>query len=355
MERQPKNLDQSLWIYSKLIPFIGGKNKRTASEHLLQCPFCDEAHTSSHPWNAMRGCYYIYEQKYYCYRCNCTKSGLELYEKLSGRRYKELLPEYLSFIKSSNKRGVNFSNYLSVSGSDFGNCIYSENACKEDETNAIPSNMRNELTERGRAYLESRHVFASPNLPKYAKFYSAMFNSKTDGKKYEVVVIPWYRDGEVWSYQWRFLDSDVPFPKYGFPKDCGKKIYGLDSISPSFPYIICCEGAFDSLWVKNGIAVGGKSVTDYQRNLLKKRFPKHRIVYGFDNDEHGLNAMMKKSVIEDSSALMFYWKDISDGAKDLNDFAVNGYETFFFDEKNVLDHIVSPLEMKLRFNNPFKT
>ena len=72
----------------------------------------------------------------------------------------------------------------------------------------------------------------------------------TNDKAYEVIVIPWYIDGREWSYQWRFLDNDIPFAKYGFPKNCGKKIYGIDSISTSFPYIICCEGVFDSLWVK---------------------------------------------------------------------------------------------------------
>lgn len=354
MVQQPKSAEQSLWVYSKILPFISGKNKKGANEHLLQCPFCDEAHTSTHPWNAMRGCYFIYQQKYYCYRCNCSKSGLELYEKLSGRRYSELMPEYLSFIKRQGKNGVNFSNYMSVSSAA---CAATDEKPlhKEDLFVPIPDSMKNELTDRGRRYLEDRKIFDSPNLPKYAKFYSAMYNSRLDGKKYEVVVIPWYLDGEVWSYQWRFLDSDVPFSKYGFPKDCGKKIYGIDSISTTFPYIICCEGVFDSLWVKNGIAVGGKSITDYQREMLRSRFPKHRIVYGFDNDKHGLDAMLKSSVLEDSSALVFYWKDVSGGAKDLNDFAIAGNGMFFFDDGNVTSHIFSPLALKLKLNNPFKT
>lgn len=350
---QNKDIDQSLWIYSKIIPFITGKNKRTSSEHLLQCPFCDEAHTSSHPWNAMRGSYYIYEQKYYCYRCNCLKSGLDLYEKLSGRSYKELLPEYLSFIKKNNSRGINFSNYMSTSASGNNMVLVDNTNENEDNMLPIPSSMRNDLTERGYNYLKNRHIFNSPNLPSYAKFYSAIYKSKVDNKKYEVVVIPWYLDGNVWTYQWRFIDTDIPFPKYGFPKNCGKKIYGIDSISPSFPYIICCEGVFDSLWVKNGIAVGGKSVTDYQRELLKKRFPKHKIVYGFDNDEHGLKAMMKKSIIDDKNALVFYWKDIANGAKDLNEYAINESETYFFNDSNLLKHIISPLILKLKLNNPF--
>ena len=349
MAQSLKNIDQSLWLYSKIVPFIFGKNRKGTDSHLLQCPFCDEAHTSSHPWNAMRGCYFIYEQKYYCYRCNCLKSGIELYTKLSGRDSKELMPEYLGFIKNSKKKGVNFSNYMSASsGSYDASSLKLGDDSYNIEPNPIPDCMKNELSERGRKYLEDRKVFDSPNLPSYAKFYSAMYK-----KKYEVVVIPWYLDGEVWTYQWRFLDSDVPFPKYGFPKSSGKKIYGIDSISTTFPYIICCEGVFDSLWVKNGIAVGGKTVTDFQREILKKRFPRHEIVYGFDNDAHGLKSMLK-STEGNSDALVFYWKDDSNGAKDLNEFAINGGSNLFFDEAELKKRILSPIELRLKLFNPFK-
>lgn len=346
-----KDLSQSLWIYSKILPYIRCKNSRHGNEHHLQCPFCNEAVTSSHPNTAMRGYYYINEQSYFCHRCREWHTAFELYEKLSGLSRKDLLPEYLDFISKNGKRGMNFSNFLSVSSGDY--CGKSDGKADEIEYLPIPDRMRNPLTERGRKYLEGRKTFDSPNLPKYAKFYSATYSSKRFGNKtYEVVVIPWYLNGEVWGYQWRFLDSDIPFPKYGFPKGAGKRIYGIDMVDTSFPYLICCEGLFDSLWVKNGIAIGGKSLTDFQRNMLSERFPNHKIVYAFDNDEHGIEAMLKSGGNRIDS-LLLYWKDISGGAKDLNEFAVAGHEKHFFDENNILKRIFSPAQLKMKMANPF--
>lgn len=333
-----RNIDQSLWIYSRIVPFIRGPNKRNGNEHMMQCPFCDEAHTSSKR-NSMRGYYYISGQNYYCFRCDKWATALDLYEALSGLSREDIVPEYMSFVKNSclNRNGVNYSNYMSLSG--MGGFHKDEHDIQYDP---VPKSMRNALTERGRKYLEGRLVFQSKNLPGYAKFYSSTFRGK-----WEVVTIPWYLEGRECYYQWRFLDSDVPFPKYGFPKGLVKKIYGIDMIDPGFPYIICTEGIFDSLWVKNGVALGGKTLTDFQREILEERFPKHRIVYAFDNDEAGIRSMIKQSS-EGSNSLLFYWKDVSGGAKDLNEFAIAGGKDHFFEEKNVLKCICSPLQLKWR-------
>ena len=109
-----KNIDQSLWIYSQILPFIRGKNKKNGNEHIMQCPFCNEAETS-HKKNAMRGYYYIDNQSYYCFRCDKWATALELYEKLSGLDKKNIISEYMSFVRNAgeDRRGVNYSNFLS--------------------------------------------------------------------------------------------------------------------------------------------------------------------------------------------------------------------------------------------------
>lgn len=334
-----RNPEQSLWIYSKIVPFIKTKNKKNGNEHMMQCPFCDEAHTSSKK-NAMRGYYYIDSQSFYCFRCDKYASALELYEKLSGMSKNDILPEYLSYIRnsSSKTRGVNFSNFCSASG------VVETNKHEElvIDFNQIPEKLKHTLTENGLKYLKSRKIFESKNLPSYAKFYSASYKGE-----YEIVVIPWYMEGRECYYQWRFLDPNAPFPKYGFPKGLTKKIYGIDMIDPSFPFIICTEGVFDSLWVKNGVAVGGKHLTDLQRYIIKTRFPKHKLVYAFDNDSAGLEAMLKQSN-ENENSLVFYWKDKSKGCKDLNEFVINEDPNYFFNETNVKQCIMNPLQLKLR-------
>lgn len=337
MSRFVRNIDQSLWIYSQILPFIRGKNKKNGNEHIMQCPFCNESETS-HKKNAMRGYYYIDNQSYYCFRCDKWATALELYEKLSGLSKENLIPEYMSFVRNGNsdKNGINYSNFMSLSGN-----LYKRDENKiEFEYNSVPNNLKKSLTERGKSYLEGRRIFESKNLPSYSKFYSAFFR-----KKYEVVTIPWYMEGRECYYQWRFLDNDVPFSKYGFPKGLVKKIYGIDMIDANFPYIICTEGVFDSLWVKNGVALGGKVLTDFQKELLEDRFPKHKIVYAFDNDAAGIKAMVKQSS-DNPNSLVFYWKPFSNGAKDLNEFAITTDIDFFFKEENVEKCICSPLNLK---------
>lgn len=322
---------------------------RTGNEVHLQCPFCNEAVNSSHPNTAIRGYYYIMTQTYHCFRCGHHTSALKLYEQLSGYSYKTLMDEYMNFIKDSNdnKKGLNLSNFISKSYSLSEPLSSTKSDDFLDGAIQIPDKMRNPLTNRGKEYLTNRLIFESPNLPSYAKFYSATYK-----KKYEVVVIPWYIDGDEVYYQWRFIDKDVPFPKYGFPKGATKKIYGVDNISTSFPYIICVEGVFDSLWIKNGVAIGGKFLTDIQKEYLSKRFPRHRIVYAFDNDSAGIDGM--KRTAKDKDSLIMYWKDVSDGAKDLNEFAIAGHKDYFFDENHIIEHLSTPLQLQLKLNNPFK-
>lgn len=322
---------------------------RTGNEVHLQCPFCNEAVNSSHPNTAIRGYYYIMTQTYHCFRCGHHTSALKLYEQLSGYSYKTLMDEYMNFIKDSNdnKKGLNLSNFISKSYSLSEPLSSNKSDDFLDGAIQIPDKMRNPLTNRGKEYLTNRLIFESPNLPSYAKFYSATYK-----KKYEVVVIPWYIDGDEVYYQWRFIDKDVPFPKYGFPKGATKKIYGVDNISTSFPYIICVEGVFDSLWIKNGVAIGGKFLTDVQKEYLSKRFPRHRIVYAFDNDSAGIDGM--KRTAKDKDSLIMYWKDVSDGAKDLNEFAIAGHKDYFFDENHIIEHLSTPLQLQLKLNNPFK-
>ena len=49
-----------------------------------------------------------------------------------------------------------------------------------------------------------------------------------------------------------------------------------------------------------------------------------------------------------------YWKDVSDGAKDLNEFAIAGHKDYFFDENHIIEHLSTPLQLQLKLNNPFK-
>jgi len=63
--------------------------------------------------------------------------------------------------------------------------------------------------------------------------------------------------------------------KYIFPKNEKKIVAGLDNIDITWPYVIVFEGYYDSIFVKNGVCVGTKSITDYQLKLIRERYPHH--------------------------------------------------------------------------------
>ena len=92
--------------------------------------------------------------------------------------------------------------------------------------------------------------------------------------------------------------------KYIFPKKMDKLIYGLDNIDLRRKYIIITEGVYDSLFLPNCVCVGGKSVSDIQLDILRKRYPNMKLYMSFDNDKPGIDSMKKsfKDMILDISS-----------------------------------------------------
>lgn len=104
--------------------------------------------------------------------------------------------------------------------------------------------------------MHSRRVDEAPFLKD--SLYS--WNKNTCGLEY--ILIPWTLNGVAAYYQLNDFKKHGAL-KYIFPKDKKKLIFGLDNIDISWPYIIVFEGVYDSVFVKNGIAVGTKAITEY--------------------------------------------------------------------------------------------
>ena len=168
-------------------------------------------------------------------------------------------------------------------------------------------------------------------------------------EKNEYILIPWKINGIDAYYQINdFEHHDSLGRKYIFPSKKEKLIYGLDNIDLSFPYIICFEGVYDSLFIPNGIAIGGKSLTSLQHEIIMKRYPNHQIVLSFDNDKAGLDAMMKEIKKHPTEFKYFKWFDENTKEKDINDYVLKRNNTNQFKNKEfVKDLIVSPITMKM--------
>ena len=205
----------------------------------------------------------------------------------------------------------------------------------------LDPSLKKPLSKKATEYLTNRKVLSAPFLKE--RIFST-FN--TNNKDDEFILIPWKINGVDAYYQVNdFLN--IKGLKYRFPKNKKKLLYGLDNIDPQYKKIFVFEGVYDSLFVKNGIASGTKSITDYQLKIIRNRWPQHEICISFDNDEAGF-ASMKKMIEENSPFKFFRWFDEKTIEKDINDYilAIDNVNAFV-DPCKIDNHIIDKLQMKL--------
>ena len=327
----------SNWLYQKIAECHPHNMKRSGNLVTMSCPFCDEYHTSKkHGHNAARGHYYIDTQSFWCFNCNKWATGLDLYAQLSGEdvtRGEFARRFFFKRFSNDSEKSVSAS---SESGFDVN--------LRHPKRLAIPDAMKHRLTEQGYEYLRRRMIFEAPNLDHDAPFYSCVRRVRDTGETYNAITIPWRFDGEDYFYQIRFIDDKpLPFGKYLFPTKSrtgvDKPVYGLDMVDVMFPYIICFEGVFDSIWVRNGVAIGGKTLSPYQRGIIRARYPRHKIVFAFDNDGPGRTAYLTSSERYPFD-LFLNWFGKSDGCKDVNELVLKTGDPNVMNDAGELESLI---------------
>lgn len=320
------------WINDEILPYLPTDRIRQGDKILFRCPICGDSKKNS---QKKRGYYYLKTASYHCFNCDANLNGLKLLQVFSGENYEDV-------------RGRFFKTMFD--GKHF-NSLSSHNSTLEETKNDNILQLRNvlkpewksPLSERATEYLKNRFVLDAPFLKE--KLFS--YFSK-NGNEY--ILIPWRLNGFDAYFQLNdFLKLGNSGLKYIFPKNKDKLIYGLDNIDMSFPYLICFEGVYDSLFIPNGIAIGGKNLTDLQERILKKRFPNHKIVYALDNDKPGLTATARTlSKNSSSMSLYFKWFDVTTKEKDINDLVKStGNVNMFCDKHKTESMIVDSITMKM--------
>ena len=315
------------FLREKILEFLPPGFVRVGNKYHGRCPFCGDSKKSR---SKKRGWIYLDTNcSYYCFNCGLAMSGIKLVEALSGAAYSEIRKEYLKlFLKS----GMNSS-------------VSARFELPEDEPSLfklqsiVKPEWKSPLSDKAKEYLRNRKVLDAP-------FFSDPIYSYFAPNKDEFIIIPWKLNGIDSYYQVNDFQK-IHSLKYIFPKDKKKTVAGLDNIDLSWPYIICFEGFYDSLFVKNGVCLGTKAITDYQLRLIKERFPKHQIVISFDNDVSGIKAMCKL-LKRNSEFKYFRWFSETTKEKDINDFVIaKDNVNIFADEKQIEPMIIDKLLMKL--------
>lgn len=315
------------FLNQKVLELLPSGFSRVGDKLNFRCPLCGDSHKDP---RKRRGWFYLRTGSYYCFNCSTGLSGIKFIEAISGSSYEEIRKEYTRlFLRSGRNPKLS---------ADF--------EAPDDEPDLfhlksiINPDWKNPLTDKALEYLENRKVLEAPFFDN--QLYSCFNRSRSE----EFILIPWKLNGIEAYYQINDFQK-LHSMKYIFPKDKKKLIAGLDNIDISFPYIFVFEGYYDSVFVKNGICVGTKAITDYQLRLIKERFPKHQIVISFDNDSAGIDSMIRL-LKRENDFKYFRWFNKNTMQKDINDFVLaKGNVNIFSDPKVLEKMIADKLVMKM--------
>ena len=316
------------FVDSKYIGLVSSrlqKFKRVKADlYNFRCPLCGDSQRNK---NKARG--YIYSVKnntnYKCHNCGISLSFNNFLKDIDSVLHKQYTLEKF-------KEGHTGKNFV----------------VEEPKFETVKPVFRKRLdlpraSENliARNYLEKRKIDSN-------KFYFAeKFKEWTNTQKHTFdkiqyeesrIVIPLYDfDKELIGFQGRALGkSNNKYITVIF-RDDYPKIYGLESVNKNKPVYIT-EGAFDSYFVENSIAMCGADI-----NISNLGFDK--VIWVYDNEPRNLEIIKRLSNTIDKGENVVIWPS-NIAQKDTNEMAIAGLNIMSVLESNTY----SGLEAKIKFN-----
>ena len=318
------DLELNQFILSKL-QMVLPANSKIGNTIIFRCPICGDSKKYK---TKRRGVLYTSPNvNYYCFNCDIWLSGFKLLEALSGAEFPNIMSEYARL-----KLDL-FGQHSPTLATDM-----------IDDRDLLPKGAvpeLSDLTEAERLYLDKRLITKLPH------FDSMHLSNAVDSKHKNVdfMFIPWLQHGNLINFQLHNFSKHKGIDKYKFQRNADKAVYGLDRIDRQFKYIICFEGVFDSVFVKNGVAIGGKKLTDIQENEIRRRYPNHEIVLSFDADNAGLATTADYIRTQPTAYKYFIWYHNTD-IKDVNDMVIKANNPLFFLTNTIERLIFSSIEAR---------
>lgn len=331
------NQDVIEFSSQKILENIAGTVETHSDYLLFRCPFCGDSKKSL---KKMRGYFYknLKNPYYKCFNgdCEISYSAFMFVAKLENKSIQEIMKEFYLTLNPSKLKRVMIHNDEKP--------ILQEKQKQKIELDYIPSNWHNINNHTSALeYLNNRKFFNAPNLPKNWNLYFNIWNNR--------IVFPWLRNNKLIYYQERTIQNEEP--KYLFPPSSEKEIFNLDNIDSSFPFIFYTEGMMDSIYIKNGIAIGGITLTEYQKDILHTYTPTAEIIFFSQNywkDEATRKKIFKLYKSHPQLKLIKWsrnnpYKDINDEIIKTND--INKYYDINYLKNNLIT--ISRLKVDLQF------
>jgi len=296
----------------------------------FRCTVCGDSQKNKNKARA-----YFYQVKnntnFKCHNCGISISFANFLKDTDPQTYKQYTFEKF-------KEGHSGKNFVSESPEDILGRLESskpkfKNKVKIDLPNAFEVDI-------SRNYLESRSIFSGDFY--YASNFQEFVNTIKPGSFQDVkfgeqrIVIPLIKDEKLIGVQGRALSSNPVKYLTIMMSDEEPKIYGLDNVDRNLP-IYVVEGPFDSIFVKNSVALCG---SDGDLNCLRGC----DLVYVYDNEPRNREIVGRiERVIESGGKVVIWPPGIQQ--KDINDMVLSGHRVQNLIETN----ITKGLEAKLKF------
>lgn len=282
---------------------------RQGNQLNFRCPICGDGHKRK----SKRGHFYLDTNSYYCFNGGCEAnehgmSGLVFLSKILAMPVQDVKKELIKRAGSMKKAMEEAKNIPIVETSK--NKVYIPSSEGLVQEHILDGDWTDELPSFVEEIIEKRKLRKAPFLPKNFHFYF--------DKNEERLVIPWNEN----YYQERAITYEQEKEaKYKFPSDIEKPIFGITEIDKHIPYIFLVEGVFDSIWVKNGVAVGSLTISNHQRKILKDQNANFELVYLMDNQWKDKTSFEKTQKIlqEEPFTKVFIWPKELSRFKDINE------------------------------------
>ena len=337
-------VDAKVW---ENLPESSLKTKNN-SEITFRCPICGDSKKNK---LKKRGYFYRKTGTYYCFNCGTSMTGYAFLKAICPHDvFDRIIQDYKVLNFNSIVKGGRHGEDVSRFGDD-GKGVEILSPSPSYRYLLEMGWKTSSLSCSATAYLDSRKIPMDRR---------DMLLSIFDPNGREFILVQYIWDDTVIYHQLaNFNRYDIKGQgsvKYIFPKDENinfqpKPVFNIGCIDVSFPYIFCTEGVFDSLFIKNGVSLGGRNLTEFQMKMISTFYPRHKIVLAFDNDAAGIQASLKHAEKMDVCFLDMYGLLQAAKIKDINDFVKVTGRTDIFTNPTVLKKLTISafmLKMKLK-------
>jgi len=298
------------YVIQKFYQYAGfAKHKKASNTYNGSCNICKEGKS----WQKKKRLYYIPSKNLICcHNCNKTWSTINWIIESSGLSYSEVLEEASKYDFTS----FEIPNEVVIRPESETLPVDSINLFDKQQVNYF---INNKVVKDALTLIKNRRLDTAINKPK------ALYISLKDFIHKNRLIIPFYDyKGKIVWYQSRamYKRDEVDRPKYMSKLNSERSVFGLDKINEQLDYLFIFEGPIDSMFVKNGLAMCGISMSETQEEQMK-RYKLYQKIWILDNQlKENEDVRYQTNKLIEQGERVFFWPKKYNTIKDINELCV---------------------------------